>query len=165
MFGPAPVVDFDGTLARLGVDWERLRQRLHVKRIDDLWSQASDWSVVLRAEIRAATVAAPIRGVVDRLAAVDRFAVLTSNDSRAVHRFVDRFPNLKRKLVLVVGRTELGGPKAEFHRFTVGLETCLDALGGGTRDEAVYVGDSQFELDFARRLGLRVVNVRDVSDA
>ena len=165
--GVAPVLDFDGTMARLGVDWATLRQRLHVARINELWARGGeDWSVVADAEIDAAGVAPPIAPVVALLSTVRRFTVLTSNDAAAVHRFVGRFPSLQHRLALVVGRQELGGPKTDFTRFETGVRKCLAASGQEqTADPAVYVGDSQFELDFAQRLGLKVIDVKDLLDA
>ena len=37
MLGRAPIVDFDGTLARLDVDWDGLRRSLGLGSLDDLW--------------------------------------------------------------------------------------------------------------------------------
>jgi hypothetical protein len=163
MLGLAPVLDFDGTLTHLGVDWVGLRQELGVDRIDDLWSRAGNWNIVAEAEIAAASVAAAVAPVATILSAVRCFAVLTSNDARAVTRFVERFPALRDRLAIVVGREELGGPKTDFARFEVGMQQCLEATEqhrGGER--AVYVGDSPYELDFALRLGLNVVDVEDL---
>jgi phosphoglycolate phosphatase-like HAD superfamily hydrolase len=162
MLGRAPILDFDGTLVNLDVDWGGLRDTLAVERIDDLWDQPeTGWSVVANAEMRAASKAPGVAVVLDRLSKVRCFAVLTSNTSDAVHCFVNRFPILKEKLAFVVGRDELGGPKTEFAFFKLGVQACLRAteqLRG--RDSAVYVGDAPYELEFASRLGLIAVDVR-----
>jgi FMN phosphatase YigB (HAD superfamily) len=165
MIGPAPVLDFDGTIARLNVDWTELRRRLNVDRIDDLWTRTRGWSEVTDAEVRGATTAAVISPVVAILSKVQGFAVLTSNDARAVHRFMDRFPDLKNRLAIVVGRGELGGPKTDFGLFDEGVQQCLAATNQYRNGEqAVYVGDSSYELDFASRLGLKAVDVKDLID-
>jgi phosphoglycolate phosphatase-like HAD superfamily hydrolase len=163
MFGPAPVLDFDGTIAHLGVDWGALRRQLGVDRIDELWSRAGEWGAVSDAEIKAASTAEAIRAVTEILSTVRCFAVLTSNDAGAVYRFLDRFPTLKCRLTIVVGRTELGGPKTDFPIFEGGVRRCVEAtelLRNGA--QSVYVGDSEYELDFAHRLGMRVVHVKDL---
>jgi phosphoglycolate phosphatase-like HAD superfamily hydrolase len=162
MLGLAPVLDFDGTLADLEVDWVELRRSLKVDRIDDLWYRSGGWDTVTAAEIEAATVASPVIPV-ELLSTVSCFSVVTSNAASAVHRFVDRFPVLKQRLSIVVGREELGGPKTEFKRFELGVQRCLEATDQQrTESPSTYVGDSDYELDFARRLGMRAVDVRDL---
>jgi hypothetical protein len=164
MFGLAPILDFDGTLARLDVDWEGLRCSFNVKHIDDLWNQTGDaWSVVAEAEVKAASEASAVCAVLERLPTVQCFAVLTNNDSGAVRCFVNRFPSLKDRLSLVVGRRELGGPKTDFAIFESGMRQCLRATNHQRRgDTAVYVGDAPYELEFASRLGLIAVDVKTV---
>jgi hypothetical protein len=163
MIGLAPVLDFDGTLATLDVDWAGLRRRLNVDHIDDLWSRGGDWNAVIDAEVSAASTAEAVTPVVTILSTVRCFAILTSNDARAVRRFLSRFPELVNRLTVVVGRRELGGPKTDFTLFEIGVRHCLaanDLLRD--REQSVYVGDSAYELDFARRLGLKAVDVKDL---
>jgi Haloacid dehalogenase-like hydrolase len=163
MIGHAPVIDFDGTLARLDVDWAGLRRRLRVQRIDDLWSKGADWGAVIDAEVSAASTAEVVTPLATILSTVRCFAVLTSNDAGAVRRFLSRFPELENRLTIVVGRRELGGPKTDFTVFELGVRQCLaanDLLSDG--EQSVYVGDSAYELDFARRLGMRTVDVKDL---
>jgi phosphoglycolate phosphatase-like HAD superfamily hydrolase len=98
------------------------------------------------------------------LLTVTRFAILTSNSSDAVHRFLERFPLLEQRLAIVIGRDELGGPKTEFDVFQVGIAKCLSALQQVDKDEqSTYLGDSPYELDFAHRLGLRALNVSELT--
>lgn len=158
--GLAPVLDFDGTLTHLDVDWVGLRQQLGVERIDDLWSQQYDWKAVTDAEVRAAETAELISPVATMLVTINCFAILTSNSADAVHRFFERFPTLEQRLSIVVGRDELGGPKSDFDFFQVGVAKCLAATDQvGHVEQVTYLGDSPYELDFARRLGMRALDV------
>ena len=162
--GLAPVLDFDGTLTHLEVDWVGLRQQLGVERIDDLWWQKYNWEEVTEAEVRAAETAELITPVAAKLLTINSFAILTSNSSDAVHRFLERFPLLEQRLAIVVGRDELGGPKTEFDSFRVGVTKCLTATHPvGNGEQTTYLGDSPFELDFARRLGLKVLDVSQLT--
>ena len=60
----------------------------------------------------------------------------------------------------IVGREALGGPKNNLSRFSDGFSHCAEATARlrGFR-EVVYVGDQAYELDFARSLGARAVDV------
>jgi hypothetical protein len=156
ILGPAPVIDFDGTLARLSVPWGDLRDSLDVDRIDDLWERhdAGAWGVVRTAEVDAATRAQPVPATVDALGGVVAFAVLTSNSEAAVTRFLARYPRLAARVGIVVGRERLGGPKTTFDVFARGLASCrLETAGARGDGPLVYLGDRDFELKFAARLG------------
>jgi phosphoglycolate phosphatase-like HAD superfamily hydrolase len=162
--GPAPIADFDGTIARLPVDWKALRRTLNVESITDLWALGSDrWDRVTEAEAQAAARAEPVWPVFRRLAAASGFAVLTSNSERAVRNFFDRFPAERARVVHVVGRETLGGPKEDGDCFRRGFRACVDATQELRGDAPlVYVGDASYELEFARRLGATVVCVLDL---
>jgi phosphoglycolate phosphatase-like HAD superfamily hydrolase len=164
MLGPAPVLDFDGTIVRLRVDWEALRNRLEVVRIDDLWRmESANWDVVTAAEVEAALRGPVIEPVISLLSAVSSFAVLTSNSSDAVHAFFTRYPSLQDRLAMISGREDLAGPKTEFTRFRSGMERCLAATSVARAAGApVFVGDAPYELAFAESLGLRAINVAEI---
>ncbi len=157
--GRTPICDFDGTMARLVVSWADLRKRFGVRSIEELWcgSRDDDWSIVAAAEVAAAADAQPVDVVVDALRGADRYAVLTNNDERAVHRFLERFDDLRAKAVVIVGRKMLGGSKRDEWRFATGYDICRHALQLSTGETVVYVGDGAYELDFASALGARVV--------
>jgi phosphoglycolate phosphatase-like HAD superfamily hydrolase len=162
MLGPAPVVDFDGTLARLQVAWAALRAAAGVRRIDDLWAHDDPerWSAVTRAEEEAAAAAAPVDAVLRHLGDTDAVAVLTSNAETSVLAFLDRYPDLRRRVAIVVGRETLAGPKTDFDTFERGFRRCVDATATARGDgPVVYVGDMEYELDFARRLGATAIDV------
>jgi phosphoglycolate phosphatase-like HAD superfamily hydrolase len=162
MLGPAPVVDFDGTVARLEVAWAALREEAGVQRIDELWSSGGfdPWTDVTRAEVLAAETATAVAAVVQHLAATDAVAVLTSNAEQSVEAFLARYPELARRVVVVVGRETLAGPKTDFDVFSRGYRRCVEATADARGDgPVVYVGDMQYELDFATRLGATAISV------
>lgn len=162
MLGPAPVVDFDGTIARLEVAWAELRTVAGVQRIDELWARDTPnaWADVTTAEAAAASCAPPVASILSQLEAARAVAILTSNAESSVAVFLDRFPALSRRVVTVVGRETLAGPKTDFDVFTRGYETCVEATASARGDgPVVYVGDMEYELDFARRLGARAIAV------
>jgi len=163
MLGPAPILDFDGTVAHLQVDWEGLKQQLGIERVSDLWSRPpSAWEAVTTAEVQAAESASAVEPILELLAEVKRFAVLTNNSSRAVQAFFDRFPHLRSRLVAIVGREELRGPKTDFVIFRSGIDRCVAATAAARGGEVtIYVGDAEYELAFAERLGLRAICVSE----
>jgi phosphoglycolate phosphatase-like HAD superfamily hydrolase len=160
-FGPAPILDFDGTIARLPVAWADLRARLGVPRIDDLWNGPADvWQAVTDVETDAAAHATPVAAVVERLAGVQSFAVVTSNSEAAVARFFADHPALGDRATLVVGRETLAGPKTDLDVFRRGYARCVEATGAARGDgRVVYVGDMAYELQFAAELGAHAIDV------
>ncbi|MFL6244365.1 MAG: HAD family hydrolase [Acidimicrobiia bacterium] len=164
--GPAPIIDFDGTLACLRLEWDDLRARLGVDRIAQLWQSESPsaWSIVRDVEIEAATQATPLEPVRAGLEHSSTFAVLTSNSEDAVAQFLTRFQSLEAKAAVVVGRETLAGPKDDYEIFRRGFTRCVAATAAArAEEELVYVGDADWELAFARRLGARPVDARDLN--
>ena len=162
--GPAPIVDLDGTLVNLDVDWSRLRRSLGLDSIDDLWSKPnSDWSQITRAELRGAVSGEPIEPVIEVLRKVRGFAVLTSNHESAVAGFLARFPDLEVKLLAVAGRDTMGGPKRSLEFFARGFAVCDQATRPLRESEPpTFVGDSPYELAYAQELGAIAVHVSEV---
>ena len=60
-----------------------------------------------------------------------------------------------------MGRRALGGPKTDFEVFSSGYAACRDAIGD-QQSEITYVGDMRYELDYARRLGARAFDVKEL---
>jgi phosphoglycolate phosphatase-like HAD superfamily hydrolase len=166
ILGPAPIIDFDGTLARLHVAWDDLRERLDVERIGQLWESANPdaWIMVRDAEVEAAARARPFEPVRAGLERSVVFAVLTSNSEDAVARFLARFGSLESRAAVVVGRETLAGPKRDYEVFSRGFTKCVRATAAARADEhVVYVGDTDWELDFARRLGALAIDARELN--
>ena len=161
--GDVVVSDFDGTLAKLVIAWQTLRESLGIQRIDDLWHETDlrRWDAVTNAEIEAAAGAEPVASVIEALGSVPVIAVLTSNDEAAVEAFLERWPDLRARVRAIVGRRTLGGPKTDFAVFSSGYAACLDAIGDERR-EVSYIGDMRYELDYARRLGARAFDVKEL---
>lgn len=166
MLGRAPIVDFDGTLARLDVDWDRLRRELGITRIGELWSagRPGAWEQVAAAEVAAAAEADAVVEVIDALDRAERFAVLSSNAESAIWRFLARFPHLEARAACVAGRETLGGPKDDFTVFARGFDACVRATSTARGHGAVeYIGDMPYEIEFARRLGAVAIAVDDLA--
>ena len=164
MLGLAPILDFDGTIAVLPVDWADLRRTLGVRSLDDLWGRdRGGWDLVTRAETGAAATAEPLTALLRSLDAVSAFAVLTNNSESAVREFFRRFDGLASRSAGVVGRESLGGSKRNPERFRFGFERCV-ALTAGARagGPVVYVGDARYELELAAELGARAVHVSEI---
>jgi phosphoglycolate phosphatase-like HAD superfamily hydrolase len=165
ILGPAPIIDFDGTLARLDVPWEDVKAALGVDRIADLWNDRapSEWAVVSQAEEEAADAADIVPEVKAALAQAVSFAILSNNSEAAVWRFLARFDGLRSRAQLVVGRETLSGPKSDFAVFARGFTACIEATAAARdRSDVVYVGDLDYELAFARRLGAQPIHVSDL---
>jgi len=161
------VSDFDGTLANLDIAWSVLRETLSVARIEELWKDPDmqRWEAVAAAEIEAARTAAPVSFVVKALDSVPDIAVLTSNDEAAVEVFLERWPALASRVRTIVGRRALAGPKTEFEIFAAGYARCVRAIAADDGADITYLGDQQYELDYARQLGAHTFGVSELEDA
>ena len=165
ILGRAPIVDFDGTLARLDVPWDDVRQALgsgESANCGTTTHQANGLSSARRRRQRLAQPTSYLRwselwrkpprlpcSVPTARPRCGGFSIaLTICESRA-----DR----------VVGRETLAGPKTDFDVFARGFSACIEATAA-VRDGAVvvYVGDMSYELAFARRLGARSIHVEDL---
>jgi phosphoglycolate phosphatase-like HAD superfamily hydrolase len=166
ILGPAPIVDFDGTITALPVDWDDLRARLRVDLIVRLWEYDNPdaWKIVRDAEVEAARHAAPLEVVHGLLERSSQFAVLTSNTEDAVTSFLERFATLETRVAAVVGRETLAGPKSDYEVFRRGFTECVAATESARADgHVVYAGDADWELEFARRLGADAVDARTLN--
>jgi phosphoglycolate phosphatase-like HAD superfamily hydrolase len=156
------ISDFDGTIARLDLDWADLRRRCEVRSIGELWNgPASGWEPITRAEVRAARIARPVQHVLDLIEGFGEVAVLTNNSELSVAAFLEPRRELAAMVRCTVGRETLGAPKNDFPVFLGGVEMCAAALGVAEGfSSCCYIGDQDYELDFARHLGMDVVDAR-----
>ena len=158
----AAIVDFDGTLVELGIDWPALRRKLGVRSIDDVFGleDQSMWEIVRAAEVDAAATGPAVEPVIRYLEDVTRIAILTANSSAAVEVFLERQPPVAARVALIVARETSAGPKRRRDVFERAYRLCGDALGAGP--EVLYVGDQDYELAFAADLGATVVDAREL---
>ncbi len=163
--GPAPIVDFDGTVADLDVDWGALRARLGIERIGDLWDvETADWVQVTSAEEHGASTAVANDPLIAILESTQAIAFLTNNAESAVRRFLRHRARIADRVTIVVGRETLAGPKSDFEVFSAGFGRCVEATTHARGDgPVVYVGDMDYELEYAERLGAVSLHVRDVA--
>ena len=128
MLGRAPIIDFDGTLTHLPVNWAALRSRLGVRTLSAVApDRAAAWELVTQAEVAAATDAEVLVEVASALQSCIAFAVLTDNSESAVAAFLERHPSLARLCVLVTGRETLHASKRDPEAFERGFTLCLEA--------------------------------------
>jgi len=158
--GPAPIVDFDGTMAYLPVDWVTLRRRLRVGSLNELWDNDdhADWAAVTAAELTAIDRARPIPATLEALAAASGFVVVTDNHESVVSAFLSQHRQLASKVLAVFGRGYHGGPKRNQEVFERAFRAA-SSLVGDLSDQVVYCGDQDYELQFATTLGARAVRV------
>lgn len=165
ILGPAPILDFDQTIADLPVDWWGLRARLGIDTIDELWAvgRIEAWGPVIEAEVAAAVRAEPVAATMRHLEPVLAFSILSSNSARSIETFLLRFPSLADRCRLVAGRERLRGPKRDPDLFAQAFRACRDATAterGG--EPVVYVGDMAFELELAAGLGAVALDVAEL---
>jgi phosphoglycolate phosphatase-like HAD superfamily hydrolase len=161
--GRVPIVDFDGTMAYLPIDWAALRRQLGVGSINELWTGAdggAGWATVTAAELAATTHARPIAITLEALAAASGFVVVTDNDESVVSTFLARYPWLAAKVLAVLGRRYHGGPKRDPEVFARAFRMASELIRRtGSDQPIVYCGDQDYELAFAISLGAQAVRV------
>jgi phosphoglycolate phosphatase-like HAD superfamily hydrolase len=166
MLGPAPIIDFDGTLARLEIDWAGLRAGLCVSSMNDLWVQRDpDWNLVTATEVRASKQATVVAETVAALEESAAFSILTANSERAVEAFFLSRAQLAARLAVVVGRETLDGPKLDPDCFHRGFARCVEATASARGEsDIVYLGDDPRELVLARAEGALAYDVTQLGE-
>ena len=161
----ALITDFDGTLVRLAVDWPALRRRLGVSAIADAVQRGDAESLVLiaAAEGDGAVHGERVASAIDFVLRFPAFAVMTQNSESAVHAFFDQNAPLRQRCVAVLGREQHGQRKQDVAVFAELVERCVPLLEASGTTEITYLGDQAYELDAARSLGLRAVDVATLS--
>jgi hypothetical protein len=155
------ISDFDGTITNLDVDWKGLRERLSVSSIEELLLEdfKRSWLDLKKVEINGVTAEWASIDVRKRIANVESFSILTNNDKEAVSKFFDLQSEIAEKPTIVIDRNFLGGSKKNFKNFSKGIDTCLTHMHCGNLKEVVYLGDSNYEIEFAEQLGLFAIQV------
>jgi len=155
------IADFDGTIARLPVDWQALREAFHVSSIEEVLEtfDQSEWDRLKRAEVAAAEVAEPMMKTVSFLNESEGYVILTNNDVAAVTNFLTRFASSLARPRRIIDRNVLGGSKKNFEKFSAAVLQCSDSLDARKSEEVTYLGDSTYELDYADALGFKTILV------
>ena len=151
------IVDFDGTLVTtLDIDWGALAAKLRAPTILEQHTPRC-WATLRDAELVALTKAKVNDALVERLSAAGgKFAILTNNSEDTVRTFLAMRPKLAKNCVLVIGRESLPDSKENQVVWRAAVRKCKRALGIRLGEPWSYVGDSGYELRYARAAGARV---------
>ena len=158
------IFDFDGTITNLRVDWDLLKKNLSITRISEIWNlqdherqiafdQVSDF------EVKGIT----LELLIDRniFHYFKQIAVLTNNSEETVNRFFDNLTKdrIINPPVLVVGRETLQGPKEDQEIFGSAIKLIFNAMNISSPENCVYVGDQEYELHYAKKIGLNAIGI------
>lgn len=154
------IVDFDGTLINLRVDWGHLRRSLGVKSISELWniSGESQWDTVTTAEIEAVETSEINTQLIKSLQNFSQVAILSNNSNYSIKNALLRIES-DSKDWLIFGRESIEGPKEDWGLFNRVVRKITEQWMCSL-NEVVYFGDSKYEIDYAQVLGLKVVPVK-----
>jgi phosphoglycolate phosphatase-like HAD superfamily hydrolase len=147
------ILDFDGTLTHLSVDWSSLRNIIGLERLSDYFKLPKLEQDYVLETISKTEYAGLVNGSLIDISILEKcesWSVLTNNCEETVWSFIER-ERISKKPIMVLGRESLGGPKEDFTVFTRAIELITAIY---QRHEALYVGDSDYEIQFAKRLGL-----------
>jgi phosphoglycolate phosphatase-like HAD superfamily hydrolase len=171
------VLDLDGTVVDLPVDWDALRRELHaelerrgvvtrergvfgilaeLQRSGETATFVACSDIVRAAELEAAPSGAVNRALLDRLPDGAPLGILSLNSNQAVHAAL-RDVALPGPVVATVGREDVLAPKPD----PSGIDRILE-VAGVPRERAVMIGDSPGDLDTAQAAHVRGIDVEDV---
>ena len=160
------IFDFDGSITNLRVDWDSLKKNLSITRISEIWNLP-----VLEKQIAFDQISDyEVKGITTELL-IDRslfnefkhISVLTNNSEGTVAHFFDNL-NKDYKInqpVLVVGRETLQGPKENEEIFRRAIKLIFKAMNIASVENCIYVGDQEYELLFAREIGLNSIDIKE----
>ena len=162
------IFDFDGTLTNLGVDWTSLKRQLSVNTLSEVWNFPENEfrsAAELISSFEISGLGKELKFDIQRLRIFDQFSVLTNNSERTVKIFFDRL-NASNKCseinpTEIVGRETLLAPKESASSFQRGIQLILTAMNIPLGSECFYIGDQDYELDFAGKLGLKPLSITD----
>lgn len=161
------IFDFDGTLTNLLVEWSTVKKELSIKRISDLWilkepMRQNAFDIVSAYECQGTEN----RLNLDRtlLESISCFSVLTNNSEKTVKYFFELInSDMKFRQInpfSIVGRETLGGPKENEDIFRNGIELIFNQMAISDFSECLYVGDQDYELKYAMKIGLKTLDIR-----
>ena len=160
------IFDFDGTLTNLQVDWIELRRLLSISRISEIWTFSNSklresMRIISEFEISGLTNEVILERA--KIESLQQFSVLTNNSEKTVETFFEKM-NLnsrspKLRPIQIVGRETLLNQKENEDTFMRGVQIILDSMEVSSPSECLYIGDQPYELDFAKKSGLRAVSI------
>jgi FMN phosphatase YigB (HAD superfamily) len=162
------IFDFDGTITNLNVDWNFLKKHIAVDKISEIWNLQECQKFEAINVITEYEIAGLDYGlIIDRetFQLFQKFAILTNNSEETVKIF---FNELNRDLSLwqikpeeIAGRSKLQGPKESERIFNQQIAFLLRAMKIERPSDCIYVGDQEYELNFAKRIGLATFHISD----
>lgn len=163
------ISDFDGTLTDLRINWDEFRSKFGLKNVSQVWSlPANKQSEVFSylSELETNTVVPELLIPWEYFQRFESFSVLTNNSELAVFRFFSEllkiYPTKFMQPRIIVGRESLNGSKEVFETFKNGINMIV----GGTQmfdlGEVTYLGDQEYEINFAEYLGMRTIHVSNL---
>ena len=160
------ILDFDGTITDLEVNWEEVRNCLGVSRISDVWRYDANSRIRLLnkiTEFELKGVRQELKLPVALINSFDSYYIISNNSELAINSFyygLETNERLKLKRpTMVVAREKLQGPKEDFSIFKKWIETILCNYADKPRSKLSYIGDQQYELDYSELLGIQPIHV------
>jgi phosphoglycolate phosphatase-like HAD superfamily hydrolase len=171
------ILDLDGTVVDLPVDWDALRGELHaelerrgvatrergvfgileeLQRTGETATFVACSDIVREAEESVAPSGPVNAALLEWLPDGAPIGILSLNSNRAVHAAL-RDVDLPGPIVAMVGREDVLAPKPD----PSGLLRILE-MAGVPAERAVVIGDSPGDLDCAQAAGIRGLDVEDV---
>lgn len=162
------IFDFDGTITNLNVDWKSLKAELRVETISEIWNLPKQQ----KKEAHKIVSEFELRGLSYKLifnenlfTSMNHFSVLTNNSEKIVRKFFNGINSNSIKPIIdpfmVLGRETLQGPKENKTIFATNVNRILDGMKIKSPESCIYVGDQEYELDFADKIGLIPVHIND----
>jgi hypothetical protein len=160
------IFDFDGTLTNLQVDWIELRGLLSISKISEIWTFSNSRlreSMRVISEFESSGLTNELILERAKIESFEQFSVLTNNSEKTVEMFFEKM-NLnshspKLSPIQIVGRETLLNQKENEDTFIRGVQIILDSMEISSPSQCLYIGDQPYELDFAKKSGLRAVSI------
>ena len=160
------IFDFDGTLTNLHVDWIELRRLLSVSRMSEIWTFSNSRlrdAMRIISEVERSGLTNELSVERAKIYSLEHFAVLTNNSETTVEKFFENL-NLNSHLprlepIQIVGRETLLNQKEDKRTFFRGVQIILESMDVESPGKCMYIGDQQYELDFARQFGMKSLNI------
>lgn len=160
------ISDFDQTLINLSIDWKEFRRIHGLNRVVDIWklpieNRESTLASLSHIEI-AAAAKSDFHPVAMSILKENLIGILTNNSESAVRVMLERAgdeDNFSNQEVKIYGRESLKGPKENFELFQEAINAICVSKKVDSRDVVYYAGDSEYEILYARKMGLKPIHI------